>query len=250
LLGGLGPRADLRAARTRIESLENDLKAAGRKKNRAAGVTEMLKIPVREPERRAAPAEKPQPPAAAATADEAAAPQPRPHPRFADQEQRKRFREELDTAASAWRLRSDLARNSFVSNVTEKPEEAADFDVLMAAMNMRLSNSISRWAETVTKSEDMDPETGIRMMNELSGVVVLTYDEMDRKMPQGWRDRAGKEFQLFDLIDPTVAMPLAGLEEASGDEPAAEAADRSDGASFEFTIGAPDGAPGSDAPAP
>ncbi len=56
------------------------------------------------------------------------------------------------------------------------------------------------------------PETGLRMMNDLSSTLVKAYDDLDRDMPADWRDKAGKEFQLFDFINPEVALPLADIE--------------------------------------
>jgi hypothetical protein len=49
-------------------------------------------------------------------------------------------------------------------------------------------------------------------MNELSGIVVTTYDDLDRTLPEDWRDKAGEKFQVFDFINPEVAMPLADVE--------------------------------------
>ena len=43
--------------------------------------------------------------------------------------------------------------------------------------------------------------------------VVLTYDEMDRTLPNGWRTSAGRDFSLTDLIDPSVAEPLIDVED-------------------------------------
>ena len=56
-------------------------------------------------------------------------------------------------------------------------------------------------------------EAGLRMMNEITDALVLTYDELNRSMPPSWSDDAGNEFQLVDYIDPLVAMPLSGLED-------------------------------------
>ena len=47
---------------------------------------------------------------------------------------------------------------------------------------------------------------------EPENVLVLTYNEMDRTMPAGWRDGMDNRFELFDHIDPQVALPLADVE--------------------------------------
>jgi hypothetical protein len=57
----------------------------------------------------------------------------------------------------------------------------------------------------------LDQELQVRMMNDLSGALVLTYDEMDRTLPPGWRESASDEFRLTDMVDPSVAAPMTNV---------------------------------------
>ncbi len=41
--------------------------------------------------------------------------------------------------------------------------------------------------------------------------VVLTYDELDRSMPTGWRAVAGEDFNLMTFMDPTTMHELRPL---------------------------------------
>jgi hypothetical protein len=50
------------------------------------------------------------------------------------------------------------------------------------------------------------------MMNELSAALVLTYDELDRKLPEDWRREAGPQFELVRFVDPEVLTPLQDLD--------------------------------------
>lgn len=223
LVGGLGPRGDVRKANARIADLEKQLKAKSKERRPVAGVAEMLNIPVQQPAAQLPPEERRRPFMMGRDFQGADTNAP-PHrerrwgPPTGTPEDRARFRDGIRTAMDAWRVRSDLARNSFVSNVATNDKQTADFDVLMAAMNLRLSNSISQWATAMnTTSNSLSAETGLRMMNGLSQIVVTTYDELDRLMPSDWRENAGPDFAVFDFIDPAVALPLAEMQGGAQD---------------------------------
>jgi hypothetical protein len=123
----------------------------------------------------------------------------------------------INEAAELWRMRSDIARNTFISNTDLDEDQAAQFDVLVAAMNMRLQERIESWAEHLQQSEEtIDAETGMRVIGDLTDAMVMTYDEMDRVLPEGWREASGGSVDLTDFIDPTVATPLIEVEEQLG----------------------------------
>jgi hypothetical protein len=50
------------------------------------------------------------------------------------------------------------------------------------------------------------------MMSDLSSALVLTYDELDRKLPPTWRDQAGTGFELVRFVDPEVLTPMQDLQ--------------------------------------
>jgi len=123
------------------------------------------------------------------------------------------LRKQLETASSAWKVRSDVARAGFVSNVATADDQAIQFDVTMAAMNVRLSNSVRTWVDYVKQQQDVSPETGVRMMSDLSSSMVQAYNDLDHAMPTDWRDKAGSKFQVFDFVNPDVIMPLTEVED-------------------------------------
>jgi uncharacterized protein YneF (UPF0154 family) len=127
------------------------------------------------------------------------------------------LREELDRAAELWRTRADVARNSLVATAGLKDADAARFDVLMEAMNVRLGTTFSNWADRIKSQKTFTAEDGARMFHELSGAFVVTYDELGRTMPTGWRDAAGSRFDLTTFVDPAVATPLIGVEDSLRD---------------------------------
>ena len=224
VLGSLPMKADLRTARNEIRDLRKQLANRGSGQNSLNGITSMLRIP-----EKAAPATRPrtgrhQPPASSAAstpavsgavvAAAAIAPTNAAAPAHTVQHRggATNLLQTLETASAVWKARADLARDSFVSNVTTTQDQAAQFEVTMAAMNLRLSNSIRTWVDVVKQEQDVTPETGIRIMNDLSSTLVLAYNDLDRAMPADWRQKAGPKFQVFDFINPDVAKPLAEVE--------------------------------------
>lgn len=221
LLGEWSLREDLRKARRELDLARAQLHKGAGKAAGMAGITSMLQIPERRSRE----------PSHAVVAPVRSAAEPVPAEGdlqdasqaveiatnavvgMAEGQTNMSLKERIRSATELWRTRKDLARTSFMDNVKPEAAQAVQFDVVMSAMNLRLSNSIQKWAEALTTEEQFSPEMGIRMMNELSGVVVLTYDELDRTLAPEWRQRAGEDFQLLDFINPEVALPLVGVED-------------------------------------
>jgi hypothetical protein len=127
--------------------------------------------------------------------------------------QRGQLRKQLETAGAVWKARSDLARTGFISNVADTDDQAIQFDVSMAAMNLRMSNSVRTWVESVRQKQEVNSEDGIKIMNDLSGALVQAYNDLDRAMPADWRTKAGSKFEVVDFINPDVVMPLTEIED-------------------------------------
>jgi len=205
VLGGLGPRADLQKLKKELEQVRRE----GAKTTRSSGIgniATVLNLPKPEAGRAARPKKSPQP-APASTNAVVAAPATNQAARA-----RENMKNHLEEAKNLWATRVELARKSFVSNTGLDTEKAATFDVLMESMNLRLGERIDKWAEQIRQQGDASPENALRMVNELSSAIVLTYDEMDRRLPSGWRAKAGDDFQLFNFIDPEVVTPLLDLD--------------------------------------
>ncbi len=234
VVGAWGPRSRLKQANSEVKRLEALLKSRGgaNEAARLDGITRMLRIPEADDGHKETAetaskedtaetlTEHDNGPAPTAVADAAAedsvaeAASAREEDESEPRPGRRGMAERIDEAVELWQLRSDIARSTFISNAGLKPPEAAQFDVLVEAMNMRLRERLGTWAEQI-KAEDLEmtEENGVRMMNDLSDVMVLTYDEMNRTMPEDWRQKAGGEFSLTDMIDPSVATPLIDVED-------------------------------------
>jgi hypothetical protein len=223
VLGGLGPRADWRKAQQEVARLKDEARKTGKKDGQLAGIRAMLKLNEdRNPAAGASPAAPSGKPTGTATGGVSrtvtvgvsatgmtvSAETARPATNRAT------MRDQIQTAADLWKVRVDLARNSFLENVAADEADVAEFDLMMEAMNRRLSNSIRTWVETVKTNGVITPETGLRMMNDLSSAVVQGYDDLDRVLPAGWREKSGGEFEVFEFINPDVALPLTEIEEA------------------------------------
>lgn len=104
--------------------------------------------------------------------------------------------------------RAQQLRSNFVAKAELKEEEAVRFDVLMAALNMRLKEQSTKWREAMDSGAMTRSEVRARAMSEISQAMVLTYDELDRNMPAGWRDQAGEDFNLMTFVEPEVWQEL------------------------------------------
>ncbi|HMP72480.1 MAG TPA: hypothetical protein PKE55_04380 [Kiritimatiellia bacterium] len=224
ILGGLAPRRELEKARIEIQ----DLKTRGERRGGASSLnilTDVVRIPSETtprnmPESRPA---EPSPfdsgsfpetddsPAPELTESEEALP---PSPSVSES-----LADRLDDAREAWAIRAEIARNSFLSRTRLRNDEAVQFDVVIAAMNLRLQSAFQNLSQTLLAGEDLTTERGVRVLHDLTGVLTLTYDELDRKLPSTWRAAAGDDFDLTDFIDPSVAEPLIPVEHKLEDRP-------------------------------
>lgn len=213
VLGAWGPRMDLKQAREELRALRERQSAQSGKSVEISGLRNMLRLPEGEQRAQSRPRQRPRtPPEPAPTNAPAASDGPAAAGVTNRAPDRAVAHERLREASELWRTRVGLARQGFVSNVELDPEQEKAFDVLVESMNLRLGERIDAWAGALRGKGAVKPEDGVRMLNDLSGVLVLTYDEMDRAMPQGWRDKAGEHFELVNFIDPDVVTPLIEVE--------------------------------------
>lgn len=217
-LGGWGLRADLHKAREELRVQQAKAGKGGKRSAELEGIRTMLRLPEGRDD-----TSEPHPKRSAAhshsdsntNTNAAAASQQPPSapPATGPASPRKSMDEQIQQASELWNTRVALARSSFVSNVGLNKDQENQFDILVGAMNLRLGDSIEKWAVYLKAKQDLNPEDGIRIMKDLSEAMVLTYDELDRNMPPDWRNKAGENFQLFNFIDPEVARPLVDAEE-------------------------------------
>jgi hypothetical protein len=212
MLGGWGPRQEVRRLNQELElaRTETPRRAGGTAALGALG--QVIPLPDGARARPVEPAPEPREDSAA-PGPEIEAIAPEEDPGAADGDSTDTMRHRMEQAMEAWRLRSELVRNTFVSAAALNAGEAARFDTAVAAMNLRLKNNLQQLADRIRAEEPVTPEDGLRLMHELSGHVVLAYDDLDRALPASWRVAAGPGFNLADLVDPSVAEPLIGLED-------------------------------------
>ncbi|MDZ4197671.1 MAG: hypothetical protein U1E27_00120 [Kiritimatiellia bacterium] len=134
-------------------------------------------------------------------------PVPEPPPETAET-----LRERIDAAMEIWRIRSDIARDTLLARARFDDRATDQFDLLMAAMNLRLRTEIGKIADQLRTGEIPNQEFSIRSAHVLAGAIATTYDEMDRTLPPSWRVGEERSVDLTDFIDPSVAEPLIAVE--------------------------------------
>lgn len=216
VIGTWSVKADLRLTRKEVADLKQQLsRRPAARQGGLDGITSMLKIPKDSPAQAgssSASGSKDKPPSnqVVLTSASAGTNAPRHHNHGADRET---LRKQLETAADAWKIRADIARAGALANTAASDDQATQFDVAIAAMNVRLGTSIRTWVDCIKDQQNVTPETGIRIMNDLSSALIFAYNDLDRALPPDWRDKAGPKFQILDLVNPEVVMPLTEVED-------------------------------------
>lgn len=219
VIGGLQPRSDLRKTRQELETIKKVAHTPPSQDRQLSSFLNMLPMDsrVREKEPAAASSTNGQPAAAAAEAPTGSVAQageaPAPQPEQTPEERAEAFKARIEQASEAWRMRAEVARAAFVSKTGFNEKESTDFDVLMKSMNIRLEDLFKQTAEELKQGGAFTPETGVRLMNGLTASMVMTYDEMDRKLPGTWRQDAGTSFDLVTYVDPAVVQPLTEVQD-------------------------------------
>lgn len=212
MLGRMGPQADLRQKNEEIDALRKDLATRTRPGagGTLTGVKSMFKVSQQDLEagKQARNARD----AAAAITNAASTQMVAAVATSTQKVDHAAMSNQIEKVKQAWAMRAELAKTKFKEKVKLDEKQTADFDVVVEAMNLRLGATVDKWAAKIKKDGEMRPETGLRMMTEMGNDMVLTYDEMDRKMPEEWRKQAGSNFEMVNFVDPEVLTPLQDLD--------------------------------------
>ena len=119
----------------------------------------------------------------------------------------------IEAATKVWDVRKGIVRQGFIDRVGINEDELIVFDTAIAAMNLRLEATFRKWADVLESVDVPSAELGVKMGHEITEAMSLAYDDLDRGMPEGWRDASGENFSMGDFIDPTVALPLLSVED-------------------------------------
>jgi hypothetical protein len=221
LIGGVQPRGELRRLRKDLDTRKKVASAPAPQERQLASFLNML--PMAPPPHGAQTARQDGgsntsdlaggPAETSATGTVAGTDGGKPWKDMTPEERAASFKARMEQAAEVWRLRADVARSTFASKTGFTEKEMTDFDVLMKSMNVRLEDLFAKTADSIKAGETFTPETGIRLMNGLTESMVLTYDEMDRKLPATWRQDSGSSFDLVTYVDPVVVAPLMEVQD-------------------------------------
>ena len=82
-------------------------------------------------------------------------------------------------------------------------------------MNMRVSEIAASWAEYLREQGRFSQECRLRIMYDISAAVVDAYDNLDKVLPDGWREDQGG-WDVGSLIDWSGLGPLMDVERELG----------------------------------
>lgn len=116
-------------------------------------------------------------------------------------------------ARDLWNTRVEIARAQWKSKLKLSGESEAAFDAALQEMNDKLYDSISALADIVSEQKRLSPETGFRLMGETATVMAGAYDRIGECVAPELRGEVA-EINMVDFIDPGVAEPLVGVQDA------------------------------------
>ena len=118
----------------------------------------------------------------------------------------------IDEAAELWRTRIQLARATALEKLGIAADSADAFDTALSDMNGRLRESMQAIADALVNEEEMTPEIGVRLMNDISAAMVETYDQIGGCV-DGTKRGDVAQLNLAEFIDPSVAEPLVAVQD-------------------------------------
>ncbi len=120
-------------------------------------------------------------------------------------EERRQWEERI---AAEMKERATRQRTNFIAKAKLDESQVTRLDVLVSSMNLRLGERVQEWDAYLASNNLPRSEIRARIMNDVSSVMVLTYDEFDRNMPPNWREEAGPDFTLYPFIEPEIVQKL------------------------------------------
>lgn len=233
IIGGWAPREELRAAQKQVSDLSAKL-ADKEKDSRMDMFTRFAKIPDRATQQKR-PAAPPTLPGADKGAADAALPtnqvaeaaatnepvRPRHHlfgPDRGKGNSQEDLRARIDEAKELWKTRVDVARAQWIDRLKLSQDQTAQFDESINNMNAQLYTAMQKLADELAASDAMTPETGIRTFNEMTSILVETYDNIGAALPEDQAGQAGG-MELTDFIDPAITEPLITVQDKLNNMP-------------------------------
>lgn len=111
-----------------------------------------------------------------------------------------------------WARRAAVSRSNFIARAELKEDEVARFDVVVASMNLRLGDVLDPLIADLQAGLPVTPEDRARMVNEISAVVVLTYDELARGLPDAPVSQVSSNpLNVVQFADPRYLPFLRGF---------------------------------------
>jgi hypothetical protein len=218
LLGGVSPRHELALAKKEISTIKSQL-AKAKKRDRLDGFTaKMLAGEFKNTNavagarqgsaRHRGSAASNEPPSFAIGAEGS-----NTDDRAASRTNRPPMGEIIKRGANLWKIGYDVRRQQVINQARLDENNTAAFDTIIGNLNARLAARVESWAEYIRQKEFMNEEMGARMLNDVSGVIVESYNELQQTMPEEWlADQESREkFEIMHFVNPEIFLPIAGV---------------------------------------
>ena len=87
--------------------------------------------------------------------------------------------------------------------------QAVELDQVIESMNQQVTDMASQWADYIRETGTLDADSRLRLMHDISSIVVAASDSLDQHFPE-WRDGDANPMQL---INPSAFAPFQKLRE-------------------------------------
>jgi hypothetical protein len=104
--------------------------------------------------------------------------------------------------ASNWYARVSTVRSNVLAEANIDSNKAVKFDVIVAAMNMRLQQVLDPYIQKAQGGVRLTTQERTRMTYDVSGVMVTTYDELNRNVPELQASSNTANFRVTSMVDP------------------------------------------------
>jgi hypothetical protein len=149
-------------------------------------------------------------------------PAPEPQAEPADTNNRSdRGRGKFDPVAytAMMKERAVAERTALFNNVGLAPAQQQEFDDLVNTMNVAFAQRPAKLLALMQDGKQLSPEMNYKLLHEYSSTMMYSYEMMNRIMPADWREKAGKDFNMRNFMDPALRMATRGYRGGTGGGP-------------------------------
>ncbi len=113
------------------------------------------------------------------------------------------------------RERADARYNEFVERVGLDERQSAAFGKSVETLDTSVRKLVEDWSEAIRENGTFSQSDRLVLMQDVMGLMLNTYDEMDATLPASWREADG-DINLMQLVGGDAFEPLMAATREAG----------------------------------